>query len=477
MIISRLPLLPFLITGLAAQAAEFQTYQPASSVLGQTDFTTTAGASGLPNRFNTPEGVAYDPVTGKVFVADFSNSRVLRFSSTAALQNGANPEAVFGQPNFTGSQINQGNASPTAQTMHNPSGLCFDSQGRLWVADYNNNRVLGFYLASLLGNNPAADIELGQADFTTNNGGSTAKNRMAGPVGVSVDANDTLWVGDASNNRVIGFDNVTSKTSGADANHVLGQADFNTATAATSSTKMNFPAPVFADSTGRLWVGDVSNRRVLRFDNVGAKGDGDPADAVIGQDDFTSSVSALTASRFQSPYGLYFDASGNLWVGDYGGGRALRFSNAASIATGGTADLVLGKPNFTTNIDSPTANEIGGTFQIAGGPDGSLLIADYDFSRVLRFDPIASPPPTIKVKGKKKVSTSKAKYALKGTAAGENLARVEVRVGKGAFSTAKGTTNWKFKVPLKDGVNKIQVRAVNADGIFSATARVKIFRE
>ena len=51
----------------------------ASGVLGQAGFTTNAGgatSTGMTNAF----GVAIDPTTGKLFVADRNNSRVLRFS-------------------------------------------------------------------------------------------------------------------------------------------------------------------------------------------------------------------------------------------------------------------------------------------------------------------------------------------------------------------------------------------------------------
>jgi len=146
--------------GFDARAGSFQTFQPASIVLGQPDFTSNGSSlsPSFPGGLGNPSGIAIDPTTGKVFVSDTGNSRVLRFSSVAAWQkNGALPEAVFGQPNFTGYNANQGMASPTAATMWFPEGLFVDSTGRLWVADSGNNRVLFFVLASLLGNDPPAD--------------------------------------------------------------------------------------------------------------------------------------------------------------------------------------------------------------------------------------------------------------------------------------------------------------------------------
>src|SRR5512147_3209460 len=71
-------------------------HMPASGVLGQDSLSkNVAGttATGMTNAF----GVAVDPTTGKLFVADRNNSRVLRFSSAAEMINGSAAEAALGQ--------------------------------------------------------------------------------------------------------------------------------------------------------------------------------------------------------------------------------------------------------------------------------------------------------------------------------------------------------------------------------------------
>ncbi len=49
-----------------------------------------------------PYGIAIDPVSGKLFVADEQRNRVLRFASAQSLASGAGAEAVFGQADFSG---------------------------------------------------------------------------------------------------------------------------------------------------------------------------------------------------------------------------------------------------------------------------------------------------------------------------------------------------------------------------------------
>ncbi|GAB4210766.1 MAG: hypothetical protein OHK0022_44400 [Roseiflexaceae bacterium] len=48
-----------------------------------------------------PSSIAVDPASGKVFVSDTNNHRVLRYTGTAALTNGADAEAMLGQSDFT----------------------------------------------------------------------------------------------------------------------------------------------------------------------------------------------------------------------------------------------------------------------------------------------------------------------------------------------------------------------------------------
>ena len=86
------------LTGLA-HAAQFYTYQNAASVLGQSSFT-AATTGNTATRTSSPRGLAVDPATGKLFVADRDNNRVLRYSSTLAFKSGAAAELVLGQAAF-----------------------------------------------------------------------------------------------------------------------------------------------------------------------------------------------------------------------------------------------------------------------------------------------------------------------------------------------------------------------------------------
>jgi predicted esterase/DNA-binding beta-propeller fold protein YncE len=314
----------------------------ANGVLGQLNFT-----SGLPgttsSNLNAPSGVAVDPTTGKLFVVDRYNNRVLRWSSAEKMNNGSSAEAVFGQQDFTTSS-----SGLSASKFNDPLRAFIDSSGNLWVSDYLNNRVLKFDNASFKSSGSSADVELGQPDFTTNTGGTSA-NKMKGPVGVFVDGKGRLWVTDRLNHRVLRFDNASSLSNGSNADGVLGQPDFTTGTSGLSATKMNRPMGVYVDVEDNLWVCEDDNKRAIRFDSVSTKINGSSADGVLGQPDFTTNEINYSRNGVSNLRGVYGDAAGRLYLVDESNNRVLVFNHASSLPNGAFADYVLGQPDFGSN--------------------------------------------------------------------------------------------------------------------------------
>lgn len=276
----------------------------------------------------------------------------------------------------------------TQSKMSNPADVSIDAAGRLWVADYNNHRVLRFDGAANKASGANADGVLGQTDFVTRTFGAGA-NKMQFPASVFADTSGRLWVADLGNNRVLRFDNAATKANGANADSVLGQTDFATVTFGAGANKMNGPAGVALDTGGRLYVADANNNRILRFDAAATKANGASANVVFGQPDFTTTSSGTTQSKMNLPQGVVTDANNRLYVGDLSNNRVLIFNNAGTAANGALASVVLGQSNFTTG----TANTGGVSAVSMNNPvgmsydetSGNLFVADYSNNRVLRF--------------------------------------------------------------------------------------------
>ncbi|MGC1480856.1 MAG: NHL repeat-containing protein [Chthoniobacterales bacterium] len=462
--------------------AQFTNGQPADLVLLQPNFTTTQNGTSARRAF-TPAGIAIDPTTGKLFVADNGNSRILRFGNVAALATNAGAEAVIGQTNFADSGV-----GTTQEKFSSPNGITVDRLGRLWVADTDNNRVLMWEAASFRATGASADAVFGQSSFTTAVA-STAANGLDRPFAVAVDSADQLWVVDTGNNRVLRFNNISSQLNGSPANGVLGQPGFLTSTPGTTAATLSDPNDLAIDATGRVWIADGSNNRVLRFDAAALKPNGGPADGVLGQPDFTTATfpGAPTASNFNFPAGLALSPTGALWVSDLFHGRAVGFDNATSLPDGSAATSVLGQLGFSAVEIAYTAVgpilATGLTFDTAG----RLWTSNNGGHRVLRFTP--PPPaaaiadtssPTIKVRGRKSIDSTRNRIVLRGTAADDTaVAGIEYKVsGQRGLQSAKGTTRWKAVIRPDKNKRKtvVRVRATDPAGNRSRFLKVKIFR-
>jgi DNA-binding beta-propeller fold protein YncE len=359
--------------------AQWVNGQNADLVLGQASFESSAFGLAV-DSLHAPTGIAIDQVSGKLFVADIANNRVLRWGSVTALVNGMAAEAVFGQPDFKSKS-----ARATRNGMNFPTDVAISAEGKLFVADALNNRVLRFDGASAKLSGADADGVLGQPDFTSmaNNLSRSGMNYVRG---VAVDQAGRLWVSDQSNDRVLRFDSAATKSNGADADGVLGQTDFTSHRSDTSRNGMKVPRGLTLDAQGRLWVANSWNHRVVRFDNAAAKPNGADADGVLGQPDFTSALEATTASGMREPIGVAVDPSGRLYVVDERNHRVLWFNNAAGKPNGGAADGVLGQSDFTSASVAVKQNGMNYPWGVqVDRARNTIWVSDSENNRVLRF--------------------------------------------------------------------------------------------
>ena len=296
----------------------------AEAVFGQALFTTQT-TTVTSNQFGgDPQSIFLD-TKGRLWVPDSSGNRVLRFDFASLCDSSPSASRVYGQPDFTTST-----AATTSSGMTGPYAVCVDSADRLWVADTGNHRVLRFDAITTKPSGTAADGVLGQANFTTSTAGS-GNNGMFYPVGVTTSTGGSLYVTCNGANRVMRFDNASGLGANAPASAVLGQPDFATITPGITAVKMRSPNGAWITPDDSLWVADTSNSRVLRFNNASTKPSGAAADGVLGQPDFTSDLPATTRRGMYIPYRRPFvDTTGSLWVPDSYNNRVLRFSPDAT---------------------------------------------------------------------------------------------------------------------------------------------------
>lgn len=265
----------------------FTTGQSAAIVLGQPDANTACSGPASATVMSTTGGVAVN-YFGEVWVADSPNSRLLKFKPP--LKTGEAAALVLGQPNFMSETCV---SPPTASSLCGPIGVAIDASNFLWVADTQNNRVMRYPApvknvnANIEFGHPAATA------FTSNtaNDGGLSATSLYGPTGVGFDSEGDVWVADTQNNRVLLFPHTYKNGKAAIA--VLGQPNFtsselNQGSLTPSVESLFYPQGIEVDSSGNLWVGDTSNNRTLQFTPPFT--DDMNASLVLGQPDFVSNA-------------------------------------------------------------------------------------------------------------------------------------------------------------------------------------------
>lgn len=319
----------------------------------------------------------------------FSASSTL--NSIFAFYTNMPASVVVGQPDFVSGSVNQG-GSANERTLRVPKQMAV-CEGKLVVADSNNNRVL-IYNSVPSTNNVPADVVIGQPDFSAtspNQGGSANQNTLSNPSGVGC-AGNTLLIGDTNNHRVLIY-NVLPKTNNASADVVIGQQDFTSnlpnqggsCNANTLKTTGDMGLSIYDK---RLFVADRDNSRLLIFNSIPASNNAS-ADVVVGQPDFLSCNGQISANKLHLPRSVASDGR-RLFVSEQTGDRILVFSSIPNV-NGASADVVIGQEDFTSEQanqgGSVSANTLSSPKGI-GVYDGRLFVADQNNMRVLIWNEI-----------------------------------------------------------------------------------------
>jgi len=212
---------------------------------GNTDGTNSAA------RFNGPFGVAVDG-NGTIFVADTYNHTIRQVTSA-----GTNWVVTT----LAGSAGHPGNSDGTnsAARFQYPAGVAVDANGKIYVADYENNTVRQL---TPVGTNWVVMTLAGSAGNSGSTDGTNNTARFNYPQGVTVAADGTVFVSDTSNHTIRKLTptgtNWVVTTIGGTAS-VMGGAD-GTGSAALFAD----PYGIVADSAGILYVADSGNNRITR---------------------------------------------------------------------------------------------------------------------------------------------------------------------------------------------------------------------
>ena len=253
----------------------------------------------------------------------------------------------------------------TAAKFYHPYGIVIDGPGNLYVSDEGNYRIRKITSAGSV--TTLAGSGAGHAD------GSGASASFYGPEGLTWDAVGNIIVAELINNRIrrVTTSGVVTTVAGNTEGYVDG-----TGTAA----EFYYPTNVTADMTGNLFVADSYNQRIRKITSAGVVttfvGGGTTGP---GNGSFLDGTG--TAARFQSPAGMVFDASGNMYMVD-GGNNRIRKVTPAGVVTTYAGSGATGHQDGnaqTAEFAAPTGLAIDGA--------GDLFVADFGNNCIREITP------------------------------------------------------------------------------------------
>jgi hypothetical protein len=221
----------------------------------------------------------------------------------------------------TASAAGNTNGPGTAARFDGPTGVAVDGYGRVFVTDAGGTvrRISSLGVTTFAGSGV-----FGSADGP----GSTAQ--FDAPVGVAVDGDGNVYVGDEGNHTIRKITARRRVTTLAGLAGMQGSADGTGATA-----RFNFPAGAAVDSAGNVFVADEANfviRKVSPAGNVttlagtaGARGHADGTGP---------------AAQFEVPTSVAVDGTGNVYVADFGAHTIRKITPTGVVTTlAGSADV------------------------------------------------------------------------------------------------------------------------------------------
>ena len=378
---------------------------PADIVIGQPDMNTVSAGTSA-SKFNSPNAAYIDPVTGKLFIVDYGNHRLLIYNHIPTT-NGEGANVVVGQPNFNSSAWGVLNSR-----LFFPYDVVV-AQGKLIVADAGDDRV-SIWNTIPTTNGAPMDVVIGQTStgsvtFVVSACTSVTSTTMNLPEGVEVDKDGHLYIADQQNSRILIYNSIPT-TSGAVADKVMGQPNFTTCNSnPVSSASLNGPSRMRAINN-QLFLSDTSNQRILVSNTLPANNQ-PQADMVIGQPNFTSNsanqgLPTPASTTFWAPYGLAIDPGRKFMaIAEYMNNRVLIFSNQLPDVS--LTRTISGQPNgklrfsgtASTNVVNGIVKQVeysvnGGTWTGGFPTDGKFdsAIENYYFDFDPHVNTMASPP-------------------------------------------------------------------------------------
>jgi sugar lactone lactonase YvrE len=246
---------------------------------------------------NFPTAVVVDR-GGHLYIADTLNHRVRRVDVETGV---ITTVAGLGRPRFFG----DGGLAVEAG-LSEPAALALSDEGVLYIADQSNNRVRAVDLATGVIRTVAGT---GTAGYN-GDGAAATEAGLAGPSGLALASDGTLFIADSFNGRIRAVDPVTGliRTVVGDGGEYRYQGPDEP-----PSCSLSRPSGITLDEEGDLYITDSDNHLVRRWNRITGCIE---RIAGVGVAAYGGDGGAALEAGLSYPFGVVMDRAGHLLVAD-----------------------------------------------------------------------------------------------------------------------------------------------------------------
>ena len=246
---------------------------------------------------NFPTAVVVDRA-GHLYIADMLNHRVRRVDAVTRVMTTV---AGLGQPRYSG----DGGLAVEAG-LNEPAALALSEEDILYIADQSNNRVRAVDLATGLIRTVAGT---GAAAYN-GDGMDAIETGLAGPSGLVLASDGTLFIADTFNGRIRAVDSVTGliRTVAGDGGEYRYQGVNEP-----PSASLSRPSGITLDEEGNLYMTDSDNHLVRRRDRITGCLE---RIAGVGVADYGGDGGAALEACLSYPFGIVVSRAGHVFVAD-----------------------------------------------------------------------------------------------------------------------------------------------------------------
>jgi hypothetical protein len=293
---------------------------------------------------------------GNIYFADIDNHSVWKIDVLGAITL----VAGNGTSGFSGD-----GGQATNATLNSPQGVAVDGTGNVYIADTGNNRIRK---VTTTGN---INTEVNNSGIPGYSGDDVPTMRaidaqIKSPQGIWIGPSGNIYFADTGNHRIRQVRVSDNKKIFLMAG--TGTAGYSGDSGAATAAQLTSPNGGWMDALGYIYIADTGNNRIRKF----TVGGNISTVAGTGTAGYSGDGGLATSAQINNPYGVWVDASRNIYIADAGNHRIRMVTTAGAISTvAGT-----GTPGHAGDGGAANIAQIDSPSGVCGTGPTTMIISD-----------------------------------------------------------------------------------------------------